>query len=49
MGTLTNTIGVLLGIYILYGERFVKELGYSIDMTRKVIVGIGITTAYQKP
>lgn len=43
MGTLTNTIGVLLGIYILYGERFVKELGYSIDMTRKVIVGIGIT------
>ncbi len=43
VGTLTNTIGVLFSIYILYAESFVKELGYSVDMARKVIVGIGIT------
>lgn len=43
VGTLTNTVGVLFSIYILYAESFVKELGYSVDMARKVIVGIGIT------
>lgn len=43
VGTLTNTIGVLFSIYILYAESFVEKLGYSVDMARKVIVGIGIT------
>ncbi len=43
MGTLTNTVGVLFSIYILYAESFVRELGYNINMARKVIVGIGIT------
>jgi len=43
VGTLTNTVGVLFSIYILYAERFVRELGYSVDMARKVIIGIGIT------
>ena len=43
VGTLTNTIGVLFSIYILYAESFVEKLGYSVNMARKVIVGIGIT------
>ena len=43
VGTLTNTVGVLFSIYILYAESFVEKLGYSVDMARKVIVGIGIT------
>lgn len=42
-GTLTNTVGVLFSIYMIYAERFVQELGYNIDMARKVIVGIGLT------
>ncbi len=43
VGTLTNTVGVLFSIYIIYAERFVRELGYSVDMARKIIIGIGIT------
>lgn len=43
MGTLTNTVGVLFSIYLLYGQRFVEALGQDVNMVRKVIVGIGIT------
>lgn len=43
IGTLTNTVGVLSTIYLLYGERFVKELGQDPTIARKIIVGIGIT------
>ncbi|HSH35298.1 ECF transporter S component [Schnuerera sp.] len=42
MGTLTNTVGVLFAIYILFGEQFVEGLGQSVDMARKVIIGIGV-------
>jgi uncharacterized membrane protein len=43
VGTLTNTVGVLSMIYFLYAERFVEALGGDVDITRKVIYGIGIT------
>lgn len=43
VGTLTNTVGVLSMIYLLYAERFVEALGGDVTTARKVIVGIGIT------
>ena len=42
VGTLTNTVGVLTIIYIIYAERFVEALGQNPDTARKVIVGIGV-------
>ncbi|HHV39128.1 MAG TPA: ECF transporter S component [Tepidimicrobium sp.] len=42
VGTLTNTVGVLLSIYLLYGERFVLGMGQDPSMARKVILGIGV-------
>lgn len=42
IGTLTNTVGVLLMIYLLYAERFVEAIGGNIEAARKVIFGIGI-------
>lgn len=42
IGTMTNT-GLVLGmIYLIYAESFVKALGQSVEVARKVIVGIGI-------
>jgi uncharacterized membrane protein len=42
VGTMTNT-GLVLGmIYLIYAESFVKALGQSVEVARKVIVGIGI-------
>ncbi len=42
VGTLTNT-GLVLGmIYLIYAESFVKALGQSVEVARKVIFGIGI-------
>lgn len=43
LSTLTNTIGVLFMIYILYAEQFVQKLGIEANMAGKVIMGIGIT------
>ncbi|SHH47988.1 ECF transporter S component [Tepidibacter thalassicus] len=43
VGTLTNTIGVLSMIYLLYGVKFVKAIGADINSVGKVILGIGIT------
>lgn len=43
VGTLTNTVGVLSMIYILFAERFVEAIGGDINIARKVIVGIGVT------
>lgn len=43
LGTLTNTIGVLLTIYFLYGQRFVAALGQDTNIARKIIIGIGFT------
>ena len=42
LGTLTNTVGVLSMIYLLYAERFVEALGGDITTARKVIFGIGV-------
>jgi uncharacterized membrane protein len=43
VGTMTNTVGVLTMIYVLFGERFVEALGQDVEFARKVIVGIGVT------
>ncbi|WP_330665102.1 ECF transporter S component [Tepidibacter sp.] len=43
IGTLTNTVGVLCMIYLLYGVRFVEAIGQDISSVGKIIMGIGIT------
>lgn len=43
LGTLTNTIGVLGTIYLLYGAKFVETLGGDISQVGKFIIGIGMT------
>jgi uncharacterized membrane protein len=43
VGTMTNTVGVLLMIYIFFGERFVEALGQSKEFALKAIVAIGVT------
>lgn len=43
LGTLTNTLGVLTMIYLLYAERFVSALGQNADFARNIIYGIGLT------
>lgn len=43
VGSLTNTVGVLFLIYILFAERFVLALGLSEVNARKAIIGVGIT------
>ena len=42
-GTLTNTLGVLTMIYLLYAERFVSALGQNAEFARNIIFGIGLT------
>lgn len=42
-GTLTNTVGVLSLVYLLYGERFVEKIGGDPTLARKVILGVGVT------
>lgn len=43
LGTLTNTVGVLSTIYLIYGQRFVGALGLDPDTAGKVILGVGLT------
>lgn len=43
VGTLTNTVGVLFMIYLMYGERFVESMGADPTLARKIIFGIGVT------
>jgi uncharacterized membrane protein len=43
VGTLTNTIGVLSMIYLLYAKEFVAKLGADPNTAGKIIVGIGVT------
>lgn len=43
VGSLTNTLGVLLMVYILYGQRFVLALGLNAANTSRAIIGVGIT------
>ena len=42
VGSLTNTVGVLFMIYLLYAEKFVEAIGGSVETARKVIFGIGV-------
>lgn len=42
VGSLTNTIGVLGLVYLIYAEKFVKGLGGDVTTARKVIFGIGV-------
>ncbi|WP_201750517.1 ECF transporter S component [Senegalia massiliensis] len=42
VGTLTNTLGVLFMIYILYGERFVKLTGGDTEYVGKAILALGV-------
>ncbi|MCR2045647.1 ECF transporter S component [Anaerosalibacter massiliensis] len=42
-GTLTNTLGVLSFIYLLYGQDYALKLGLDPDKVGKFILGIGIT------
>jgi uncharacterized membrane protein len=41
-GTLTNTLGVLTMIYLLYGKRFAESLGADPDTAGKMIISIGL-------
>lgn len=43
VGTLTNTVGVLFMIYLIFGERFVASIGGDPTLARKIILGIGVT------
>ena len=43
VGTLTNTVGVLFMIYLIFGERFVASIGGDPSLARKIILGIGVT------
>lgn len=43
IGTLTNTVGVLSMIYLLYAEKFVELIGGDPTNARKIIFGIGVT------
>lgn len=43
IGTLTNTVGVLFMIYLIFGERFVESIGGDPTLARKIIFGIGVT------
>ncbi|MTI46512.1 ECF transporter S component [Sporosalibacterium faouarense] len=42
LGTLTNTVGVLGMVYILYGRWFVEKIGGDITKVGKAIIGVGI-------
>lgn len=42
-GTMTNTLGVLTMIYLLYGRRFAETLGQDPDTAGKMIISIGLT------
>ncbi|HOE57917.1 MAG TPA: ECF transporter S component [Bacillota bacterium] len=42
VGTLTNTVLVLSLIYLMYAENFVKAIGQSPELARRIIVGIGV-------
>lgn len=43
IGTMTNTVGVLMMVYIFYAERFIGALGMDPNNARRAIVGVGIT------
>lgn len=43
VGTMTNTVGVLSMIYLLYAEKFVEGLGLDISTARSSIFGLAIT------
>lgn len=44
VGSMTNTILVLGGIYLIYAESYVKTLGLPMDNARSAILGVTITS-----
>lgn len=42
-GTITNTVGVLTMIYLLYAARFAEVRGISVNIAAKTIYGIALT------
>lgn len=44
VGSMTNTILVLGGIYLIYAESYVKTLGLPMDSARSAILGVTITS-----
>lgn len=44
IGSMTNTILVLGGIYLIYAESYVKTLGLPMDSARSAILGVTITS-----
>lgn len=43
IGTLTNTVGVLGMMYLLYAAKFVEAMGKNTETAGKLILGIAIT------
>lgn len=43
LGSLTNTVLVLLGIYLFYAADFVQAVGGDVSQTGRLIMGIGVT------
>lgn len=44
VGSMTNTILVLGGIYLIYAEEYVKTLGIPLESARSAILGVTITS-----
>ncbi|WP_306483729.1 ECF transporter S component [Anaerococcus sp.] len=44
VGSMTNTVLVLGGIYLIYAESYVKTLGLPMDSARSAILGVTITS-----
>lgn len=44
VGSMTNTILVLGGIYLIYAEKYVTTLGIPMDSARSAILGVTITS-----
>lgn len=44
IGSLTNTVGVLGMIYILYAAKYAKAMGISVSLAAKTIFGVAFTS-----
>ncbi len=44
VGSLTNTVGVLSAIYIIYAAQFAQARGIAVDAAAKAIYGIALTS-----
>lgn len=44
IGSMTNTILVLGGIYVIYAEKYVKALNIPLEQAKSAILGVSITS-----